>query len=71
VPRYTVLIEKSDSKYLAYCPDVPGCIATGPTREETLEKMEADLKLYIEGLKEEGVEVPEPVTTAVTIEVIL
>jgi len=35
--KYTIIIEKAGNNYSAYCPDLPGCIATGLTVEETIE----------------------------------
>jgi predicted RNase H-like HicB family nuclease len=37
--RYTIIIEKAEGNYSAYCPDLPGCIATGFTPEETIQRM--------------------------------
>lgn len=62
--KYTIVIEKADGNYSAYCPDVPGCIATGSTIEETVERMKAAVNFHIEGL-----DIPEPATTAVSVEV--
>jgi len=69
--RYTIIIEKSGNNYSAYCPDLPGCIATGSTVEETIERMKEAIAFHIEGLKKEGLEIPEPTTTAMAIEVVV
>jgi hypothetical protein len=37
--RYAVVIEKAESNYAAYVPDLPGCVATGATREETEQRL--------------------------------
>ncbi len=37
--RYLVVIENAGSNYSAYSPDLPGCVATGPTPEETKKNM--------------------------------
>ncbi len=67
--KYTIVIEKADGNYSAYCPDLPGCIATGATVEETTERIRQAIQFHIEGLKAEGLDVPPPVTTATLVEV--
>ena len=67
--EYTIIIEKAEGNYSAYCPDLPGCIATGSTIEETIMMMSEALALHIEELKEKELTIPEPFTKAVSIEV--
>jgi predicted RNase H-like HicB family nuclease len=67
--RYTIVIEKADCNYSAYCPDLPGCVATGVTIEETTERIKEAIEFQIEGLKAEGLDVPPPVTTATLVEI--
>ena len=67
--RYAIVIEKADGNYSAYCPDLPGCVATGKTVEETVERMKAAIEFHIEGLKAEGLDIPQPATTAAFVEV--
>lgn len=69
--KYTIVIEKANGNYSAYCPDLPGCIATGATVEETTERMRAAIEFHIEGLKAEGLDIPPPATTATLVEVAL
>lgn len=69
MPKYTIIIEKAEGNYSAYCPDLPGCIATGSTVDETIQRMKEALEFHIEGVKEERVAIPEPSTRAVSIEV--
>lgn len=69
MPEYTIIIEKAKGNYSAYCPDLPGCIATGSTIEETIERMKEAIKFHIEELKKEEITIPEPFTKAVSIEV--
>ena len=57
--RYLILIEKAANNYSAYAPDVPGCIATGKTAEETREKMVEALKLHFDGLHADGDPIPK------------
>ncbi len=56
--EYLVVIEKAESNYAAYSPDLPGCVATGTTRKETLERMRRAISLHIQGLTEDGLPVP-------------
>ena len=65
---YTIFIEKSPRNYAAYAPDLPGCIATGTTREETLNEMRQAIRLHIESLREHGEPVPEPLCTAAVVD---
>lgn len=60
--RYAIIIEKANSNYAAYAPDVPGCAATGETVEETLAQMRSALEFHFEGLKEDNDPIPEPTT---------
>lgn len=56
--RYLIIIEKTNRNYSAYSPDLPGCIATGKTRELTTERMREAITLHIQGLKEDGEAIP-------------
>jgi len=67
--RYTIIIEKAEGNYSAYCPDLPGCVATGSTMEETRRRMKEAIEFHLEGLKKEKVGIPKPSTMAVSIEV--
>ena len=58
--KYTVILEQGESSYGAFVPDLPGCIAAGETREETLRLIKEAIAFHIEGLKEDGRPVPEP-----------
>lgn len=62
--RYTIIIEKSEGNYSAYCPDLPGVVAAGETEEETVELMIEAIDFHLEGLKEENLPIPEPKVTA-------
>jgi len=58
--NYLIIIEKSQTGYAAYCPDVEGCIATGKTKEEARKNFLEALEFHFEGLKEDGLEIPLP-----------
>ena len=57
--RFLIIIEKAENNYSAYSPDLPGCIATGKTREETEQNMYQAIELHIQGLKEDNLPIPE------------
>jgi predicted RNase H-like HicB family nuclease len=58
--RFLVVIEETDNNYTAYAPDLPGCVATGKTREEVERNMQEALEMHLHGLAEDSVEIPEP-----------
>lgn len=58
--KYLVIFEKANSNYSAFSPDLPGCIATGATRKEAEKNIKEAISFHIEGLKEDGVPLPEP-----------
>ncbi|HVA23087.1 MAG TPA: type II toxin-antitoxin system HicB family antitoxin [Chloroflexota bacterium] len=62
--RFAVIIEKADSNYSAYVPDLPGCVATGSTPEDVRTELRAAITFHMEGLKEDGLVVPEPTSLA-------
>lgn len=66
--RYAVVIEKTAMNYSAYVPDLPGCVATGLTVEAVEEEIRAAIRFHIEGLKQDGLEVPEPTSIAEYVE---
>lgn len=58
--KYLVVVEETGTGYSAYSPDLPGCIATGATRNEVERVMREAMQFHIEGLRLEGETVPEP-----------
>ncbi len=58
--QYLVIVEETETGYSAYYPDVPGCVATGSTREEVERNIREALEFHFEGLREEGYSLPEP-----------
>lgn len=62
--EYVAVIETTGTGFSAYVPDVPGCIATGATREQVLSRLTEALHLHLDGLREDGVPVPVPSTQA-------
>lgn len=58
--RYAIVIEKADSNYAAYVPDLPGCVATGDTVAETEKTIREAIEFHLAGMREDDVEIPEP-----------
>ena len=67
--KYAVVIEKGETGYGAYAPDLPGCVAAGDTEEEVKQLIQEAIAFHIEGLKEEGHPVPPPSSSVEWIEV--
>ncbi len=69
--EYLVIIEPAEdgSGFGAYVPDLPGCVATGATREEAKERIAFSIPLHIESLRSHGEPVPEPRSEAERIRV--
>ncbi len=57
--RFLVVVEKTDTNYSAYSPDLPGCVATGSTRDETENNMHAAIQFHIQGMIEDNLPIPE------------
>jgi predicted RNase H-like HicB family nuclease len=66
--RYAVVIEKADGNYSAYVPDLPGCVATGPTIAAIEEEIRAAIRFHLEGLRADGLDVPQPTSIAEYVE---
>jgi predicted RNase H-like HicB family nuclease len=62
--KYAVIYEKTATGYSAHAPDLPGCIAAGPTLEETERLMQEAIEFHLEGMREDGDPIPEPRTIA-------
>jgi predicted RNase H-like HicB family nuclease len=58
--RYAVVFEKADSNWAAYVPDLPGCITTGPTLDETKRNIREAIELHLEAMREVGEPIPPP-----------
>ncbi len=58
--KYAIIIEKGETSYGAYVPDLPGCIAVAEAKEEVMQLIKEAIELHIEGLKEDGQPIPEP-----------
>jgi predicted RNase H-like HicB family nuclease len=62
--RFLIIIEKANGNYSAYSPDLPGCIATGKTREETERNMYEAVEMHVQGMLEDKMPIPESVSLA-------
>jgi predicted RNase H-like HicB family nuclease len=62
--RYAIVIEKANSNYSAYVPDLPGCVAAGSTVEAVEREIRDAIRFHIDGLKADGMEVPKPTSIA-------
>ena len=58
--RYAIVIEKAESNFSAYVPDLPGCVATGATVEEAESQIREVIESHLDGLREDGVAIPQP-----------
>ena len=67
--RFLVVVERAGANYSAFAPDLPGCIATGDTVEETRRNMQEAIELHLQGLKEDDLPIPEPGSSAEFVEV--
>ncbi len=62
--KYLVVIEKAGKNFSAYCPDIPGCIATGATKKQAERRIRSAITFHLEGLEREGLERPLHSATA-------
>jgi len=67
--RYAIVIEKGEGNLSAYVPDLPGCVATGGTIEEVEREIQEAIEFHIEGLRADGLPVPEPSSRVEYVEV--
>lgn len=62
--RFLIVVEKANGNYSAYSPDLPGCVATGETREETEQNMYQAIEMHLRALAEDHQPIPEPHASA-------
>jgi len=67
--KYLIVIEKTNTGYSAYAPDLPGCVATCETVTEAEQEMREAIEFHLEGLQEEGYEIPAPSSRAAYVDV--
>ena len=62
---YLIILEHAEgSNFSAYVPDLPGCVSTGATREECLQNIREAISMHIDGMREDGLPIPEPSSEA-------
>ncbi len=66
--KYAIVIEHRENNLSAYAPDLPGCISTGKTVDEVERNIREAIELYMEGLREDGEPIPEPLTAVAYVE---
>ena len=67
--RYAVVIENAGCNYSAYVPDLPGCIATGATESEVEQQIREAIEFHLDGMREDGIPIPPPLSRVEYIEV--
>lgn len=67
--RYAIVIEKAESNYSAYVPDLPGCVATGATVAEAEAQIREAIEFHLDGLREDGAPIPQPASRVDYVEV--
>lgn len=67
--RYAIVIEKAEANYSAYVPDLPGCVATGYNLKEIEVQIREAIEFHLEGLREDGVPIPQPLSQVDYIEI--
>ena len=67
--KLLVVVEETRTGFSAYSPDLPGCVATGATRDEVEREMKEAIDFHIEGMRAEGEAVPEPSSCSTYVEV--
>lgn len=67
--RYLIVIEPTATGFSAYSPDVPGCVATGTTREDAEREMRDAIAFHLDGLRQEGAELPDPRSSSAYVEI--
>ncbi len=67
--KYAVIIEEGENSFGAYVPDLPGCAAAAETKEELMKLIQEAIDFHIEGLREDGLPVPEPSSSVEYVEV--
>ena len=67
--KYAVIFERAESNWAAYVPDLPGCITTGKTLEETKVNIREAIRGHLETMREYGDPIPAPTSLAGEVEV--
>lgn len=68
--RYAVVIEKAEGNFSAYVPDLPGCVATGMTLAEVEAEIRDAIAFHLDGMREDGITIPQPSSQVEYIDVV-
>lgn len=60
--KYLIIVEQSKTGFSAYCPDLPGCVATGSSKKAVEKNMKEAIAFHLEGLKLAGKQIPDSTT---------
>ena len=67
--KYLIVIEQGETGFSAYAPDIPGCIATGSTRDDVEREMKDAIAFHLDGLRAEGMAIPKPSSSSSYVEI--
>jgi predicted RNase H-like HicB family nuclease len=67
--KYLIVIEQTGTGHSAYAPDVPGCIATGDSRDEVEREMKIAIAFHLEGVQADGRAIPTPISSSSYVEI--
>jgi predicted RNase H-like HicB family nuclease len=67
--KYAILLEPTKTGFSAHVPDLPGCVAAGETREETLDLIREAIEFHLEGMRLHGESISGPTSTCEYVEV--
>jgi predicted RNase H-like HicB family nuclease len=70
VTRYLVIVERTDTGYSAYIPDLPGCVAAGSTEDETLRLLQVATGSHVDAMRRDGDAIPDAAAKAGYVEVV-
>jgi predicted RNase H-like HicB family nuclease len=65
---YAIVIETAEGNYSAYVPDLPGCVAAGPSIAAVEQEIRNAIRFHIDGLRADGLPVPAPTSIAEYVE---
>lgn len=66
--QYLVIVEKGNSGWSAYVPDLPGCVAAADSRDDTLKLMKEAIEFHVEGMREAGESIPQPISEGAVVD---
>ena len=66
--KYAVVYEQSPRNWAAYVPDLPGCVATGASRDEVERRIRKGIQLHLRAMRVAGESIPAPTSSVGSIE---